>query len=298
MLFCQPRNSACAWRPFAPDLVEIWVLGTVDKYLPHCEVIKQESIKRGNGRKRGRHGTSSAHRSRKAGISLSSSVQRHTWPASTLVGRFSRPLRWSLPAWRCPHFELSWIIMRDLGLRDGWRAGQSRPIRAIWSAVMSIRWTLDELHIRNYGCVSCIYRCWAFDSATYHLFKGCPRYWFFGWPWRFHRPSALSWLRTCSELPFPSRKGGRNYSRIWRKRLEMSGYRGTTLPCHWSRSFEQVECIATSLGDCYTVIVMGRLDIVVSNVGWTRIANSFDLEQNVHDEDWDQCFAMNVKSHL
>ncbi|KAL5324559.1 hypothetical protein ACEPPN_009105 [Leptodophora sp. 'Broadleaf-Isolate-01'] len=44
--------------------------------------------------------------------------------------------------------------------------------------------------------------------------------------------------------------------------------------------------------------VMGRLDVVVSNVGWTRIVNFFDLEQNVNDEDWDKCFAMNVKSHL
>ena len=47
-----------------------------------------------------------------------------------------------------------------------------------------------------------------------------------------------------------------------------------------------------------TVNVMGRLDVVVSNVGWTRIVNFHDLEQNTNDEDWDKCFTMNVKSHF
>jgi NAD(P)-dependent dehydrogenase (short-subunit alcohol dehydrogenase family) len=47
-----------------------------------------------------------------------------------------------------------------------------------------------------------------------------------------------------------------------------------------------------------TVEKMGRLDVVVSNGGWTRMANFFDLEQNVNEEDWDKCFNMNVKAHL
>jgi NAD(P)-dependent dehydrogenase (short-subunit alcohol dehydrogenase family) len=47
-----------------------------------------------------------------------------------------------------------------------------------------------------------------------------------------------------------------------------------------------------------TVDKMGRLDVVVSNGGWTRMANFFDLEQNVNEEDWDRCFNMNVKAHL
>ena len=47
-----------------------------------------------------------------------------------------------------------------------------------------------------------------------------------------------------------------------------------------------------------TVKIMGRLDVVVSNVGWTRMVDFSDLEQNVNDEDWDKCFTMNVKSHL
>ena len=47
-----------------------------------------------------------------------------------------------------------------------------------------------------------------------------------------------------------------------------------------------------------TIEVMGRLDVVVSNGGWTRFSNFADLEDNVEETDWDQCFNMNVKSHL
>jgi NAD(P)-dependent dehydrogenase (short-subunit alcohol dehydrogenase family) len=47
-----------------------------------------------------------------------------------------------------------------------------------------------------------------------------------------------------------------------------------------------------------TVDVMGRLDVVVSNNGWTRLTNFMDLEQQVVEEDWDRCFEVNVKSHL
>ncbi|TVY53109.1 Granaticin polyketide synthase putative ketoacyl reductase 2 [Lachnellula cervina] len=47
-----------------------------------------------------------------------------------------------------------------------------------------------------------------------------------------------------------------------------------------------------------TVKVMGRLDVVVSNQGWTKIRDFFDLDDNVDESDWDTCFNMNVKSHL
>ena len=47
-----------------------------------------------------------------------------------------------------------------------------------------------------------------------------------------------------------------------------------------------------------TVSKMGRLDVVISNNGWTRLTNFFDLEDQVHEEDWDRCFNANVKSHL
>jgi len=47
-----------------------------------------------------------------------------------------------------------------------------------------------------------------------------------------------------------------------------------------------------------TVAVMGRLDVVVSNGGWTKIRNFSDLGDNVEEDDWDRCFNINVKSHL
>ncbi len=42
----------------------------------------------------------------------------------------------------------------------------------------------------------------------------------------------------------------------------------------------------------------GRLDVVFSNGGWTRLRRIHDLDDNMDDEDWDRCFAVNVKSHL
>ncbi|KAF2848285.1 NAD(P)-binding protein [Plenodomus tracheiphilus IPT5] len=47
-----------------------------------------------------------------------------------------------------------------------------------------------------------------------------------------------------------------------------------------------------------TIEKMGRLDVVVSNAGWTRMTTFTDIEQQVNDEDWDKCFTMNVKTHL
>jgi NAD(P)-dependent dehydrogenase (short-subunit alcohol dehydrogenase family) len=47
-----------------------------------------------------------------------------------------------------------------------------------------------------------------------------------------------------------------------------------------------------------TVAQMGRLDVVFSNAGWTRLTDFRDLDVNVEDADWDRCFNMNVKSHL
>ena len=43
---------------------------------------------------------------------------------------------------------------------------------------------------------------------------------------------------------------------------------------------------------------MGRLDVVISNVGWTRITEFSNLDDNVNEDDWDRCFNVNVKSHL
>ena len=47
-----------------------------------------------------------------------------------------------------------------------------------------------------------------------------------------------------------------------------------------------------------TVDIMGRLDVVVSNAGWTRMTTFSNFDEQLIEDDWDQCFNMNVKSHL
>ncbi|KAF2711433.1 oxidoreductase ucpA [Pleomassaria siparia CBS 279.74] len=47
-----------------------------------------------------------------------------------------------------------------------------------------------------------------------------------------------------------------------------------------------------------TIRTMGRLDVVVSNAGWTRMTNFLDINDGVNEDDWDKCFVMNVKTHL
>ncbi|KAK5743804.1 hypothetical protein LTR17_002426 [Elasticomyces elasticus] len=47
-----------------------------------------------------------------------------------------------------------------------------------------------------------------------------------------------------------------------------------------------------------TVNTFGRLDVVISNAGWTRVTNFANLDEGMVDEDWDKCFLYNVKAHL
>ncbi|KAI2472768.1 short chain dehydrogenase [Annulohypoxylon bovei var. microspora] len=47
-----------------------------------------------------------------------------------------------------------------------------------------------------------------------------------------------------------------------------------------------------------TISSLGRIDVVLSNGGWTRFTNMKSLDDNVSEDDWDQAFAVNVKSHL
>jgi NAD(P)-dependent dehydrogenase (short-subunit alcohol dehydrogenase family) len=47
-----------------------------------------------------------------------------------------------------------------------------------------------------------------------------------------------------------------------------------------------------------TLRTMGRLDVVVSNVGWTRMTDFMNLQDADVETDWDQCFQTNVKSHF
>lgn len=67
--------------------------------------------------------------------------------------------------------------------------------------------------------------------------------------------------------------------------------------------FHVVQADTTSREDIEALVaetlkVMGRLDAVVSNCGWTRITEFSNLMEQVNEEDWDRCFAANVKSHL
>ncbi|KAH6888686.1 hypothetical protein B0T10DRAFT_59524 [Thelonectria olida] len=48
----------------------------------------------------------------------------------------------------------------------------------------------------------------------------------------------------------------------------------------------------------HVVAKMGRLDVVFSNGGWTKLRDITNLDDNVEEGDWDRCFNMNVKSHL
>ncbi|KAF1985818.1 NAD(P)-binding protein [Aulographum hederae CBS 113979] len=47
-----------------------------------------------------------------------------------------------------------------------------------------------------------------------------------------------------------------------------------------------------------TLTTMGRLDIVISNAGWTRLTNFKNFSEGTLEDDWDKCFLYNVKSHL
>ncbi|KAI1118947.1 short chain dehydrogenase [Nemania sp. NC0429] len=47
-----------------------------------------------------------------------------------------------------------------------------------------------------------------------------------------------------------------------------------------------------------TVERFGRLDVLFSNGGWTRVRGLVSIDDNCHEEEWDRAFNMNVKSHL
>ncbi|KAI0600178.1 short chain dehydrogenase [Biscogniauxia sp. FL1348] len=43
---------------------------------------------------------------------------------------------------------------------------------------------------------------------------------------------------------------------------------------------------------------LGRLDVVFSNGGWTRVRGLDSVDDNCHEDEWDAAFNINVKSHL
>ncbi|KAL1968875.1 hypothetical protein VTN77DRAFT_1236 [Rasamsonia byssochlamydoides] len=46
-----------------------------------------------------------------------------------------------------------------------------------------------------------------------------------------------------------------------------------------------------------TIELLGGLDVVISNAGWTKFSNFSDLDALTEDE-WDKCWATNVKGNL
>lgn len=47
-----------------------------------------------------------------------------------------------------------------------------------------------------------------------------------------------------------------------------------------------------------TYSAMGRIDVVLSNGGWSKFRDTSSIDDNVFEEDWDRAFNMNVKSYL
>lgn len=46
------------------------------------------------------------------------------------------------------------------------------------------------------------------------------------------------------------------------------------------------------------IATFGRLDVVASNSGWTRITTFDDLDDNMDDDLWDRTYQCNVKAHF
>ncbi|KAI4804951.1 NAD(P)-binding protein [Aureobasidium sp. EXF-8845] len=46
------------------------------------------------------------------------------------------------------------------------------------------------------------------------------------------------------------------------------------------------------------IAIFGRLDVVASNSGWTRITSFSDIEDNMDDDLWDRTYRCNVKAHF
>jgi NAD(P)-dependent dehydrogenase (short-subunit alcohol dehydrogenase family) len=46
------------------------------------------------------------------------------------------------------------------------------------------------------------------------------------------------------------------------------------------------------------IATFGRLDVVASNSGWTRITTFDDIDDNMDDDLWDRTYRCNVKAHF
>ncbi|CAO2647412.1 Nn.00g083340.m01.CDS01 [Neocucurbitaria sp. VM-36] len=46
------------------------------------------------------------------------------------------------------------------------------------------------------------------------------------------------------------------------------------------------------------IALFGRLDVVASNAGWTRVTDFNDIDDNMDDDLWDRTYQCNVKAHF
>ncbi|KAG7291213.1 hypothetical protein NEMBOFW57_001225 [Staphylotrichum longicolle] len=85
---------------------------------------------------------------------------------------------------------------------------------------------------------------------------------------------------------------------VWAAR-QAAGTKQVTSPVfHAIRADISKRSEIVRLVDETTAASGGFLDVVVSNVGWTRMREFSNLEDGVDEEDWDRCFGANVKAHL
>lgn len=47
-----------------------------------------------------------------------------------------------------------------------------------------------------------------------------------------------------------------------------------------------------------TVATFGRLDVVASNAGWTRLTNFYDMDENADEDLWSKTYRCNVTAHF
>ncbi|KAL2844814.1 short-chain dehydrogenase [Aspergillus pseudoustus] len=94
--------------------------------------------------------------------------------------------------------------------------------------------------------------------------------------------AAKQLLNELTEIRRATGHGGTSDERLWFTAIQAD----TTKREEMTRLVQQ------------TLEQMGRLDIVVSNVGWTRMTDFMNLDDADSEGDWDRCFDVNVKSHF
>lgn len=70
--------------------------------------------------------------------------------------------------------------------------------------------------------------------------------------------------------------------------VEELGVKGVVVKADMSSVVECKRCVAESIA------LLGGLDVIIANAGWTRFSDFADLEA-MSEEEWDKCWATNVK---